>query len=39
MIKAQTLNEGKNLMFVLNDITRIKQLEKEMSSLRSMYFS
>lgn len=38
-VKTKNLNEGKHSLIILNDITRIKNLEKEMKKLRSLYFS
>ena len=33
------MNDERHIMFIFNDITRIKDLEKEMSELRTLYFS
>ena len=38
-VKTKNLNEGKYSLIILNDITRIKKLEKDMKKLRSLYFS
>ena len=39
LVKGSSFNSGQRVLFILNDITKMKKMEKRMKNLRSLYFS